>query len=516
MSSNHPLLSRNNDGGGETQNAEAGLGSQQQQQHSADLLVPSVVSERKSRVHYDTNNTFGVLSQMQGSVWPKVLPYCVANTALTFVVYYLKHEKGIDLTFSDKGHTFMSMMVSFLVVTRSNIAYARYWEARTELSKAMKSCRELIQHSITFSRYDLTARAQQWRSDVARRTVVLLRVVVSVLEYQTSGQHAWKIPELTKDEKQALLDSVGRSNERTPMVLIMFLRSTIASHVEYLEKPFHVNKELRLLKFISDFVTAYHGLMKLVTTPFPFPLVQMARTFVLVWIFTLPFSLVYDMQTLPALLFLVFFVTFGFVGLEFVSIEFDDPFGDDPNDFDVLGLARVVFEDIYISLYDIDGKVAAENLRRCVEAPLEQQHQDPLTAKSTSVTDNTLVPSHGNGRHRRYDSIDAFNNSAAVPKNSVGAERSYLLSDASRRAFTPTNGGDTVSEASSHGGSSLDLAAVFDGDCSPSAFGFDSPYSNASSGGTSTPTPTYGATASRQRTFSREGKPPRPQDYIKK
>lgn len=223
------------------------------------------------------------------------------------------------------------------------------------------------------------------------------------------------------------------------------------------------------------------------------------------------------MQTLPALLFLVFFVTFGFVGLEFVSIEFDDPFGDDPNDFDVLGLARVVFEDIYISLYDIDGKVAAENLRRCVEAPLEQQHQDPLTAKSTSVTDSTLVPSHGNGRHRRYNSIDAFNNSAAVPKTSVGANRSYLLSDASSKhcAFTPTNDSDTVSEASSHG-SSLDLAAVFDGDYSPSAFGFDSPYSNSSSGGTSTPTPTYGATGSRQRTFSREGKPPRPQDYIKK
>ena len=253
----------------------------------------------------------------------------------------------------------------------------------------------------------------------------------------------------------------------------------------------------------------------------------MARTFVLVWIFTLPFSLVYDMQTLPALLFLVFFVTFGFVGLEFVSIEFDDPFGDDPNDFDVLGLARVAFEDIYVSLYDIDGKVAAENLRRGVEAPLDQQQLHSFTDDSISGIKNTAVPSCGNGRHKRYSSFDAFNNSATAPKNAAGADRSCLLSDASSRVnhnfsvsqfskhtvFTPTNDSITASEPSSNG-SSLDLAAVFDGDYSPSTFGFDAPHSDDSDG--VTPSPTYGATKSRPRTFSREGKPPRPQDYMKR
>jgi predicted membrane chloride channel (bestrophin family) len=34
-------------------------------------------------------------------------------------------------------------------------------------------------------------------------------------------------------------------------------------------------------------------------------------------------------------------VTYGFVGLETVSIELDDPFGDDENDFDNLGMALV-------------------------------------------------------------------------------------------------------------------------------------------------------------------------------
>ena len=147
----------------------------------------------------------------------------------------------------------MSMMVSFLVVTRSNITYSRFMEARTDLTLAMKSCRELIQYAITFTRHDRSLRARQWRYELARRTIVLLRIVVSVLEYPTSKIHAWKVPELTNIEKQALLRAVGKSNERTPVVLAMFMRSTIASQVECLEKPMHVNKELRLHHYVSDF-----------------------------------------------------------------------------------------------------------------------------------------------------------------------------------------------------------------------------------------------------------------------
>ena len=50
-----------------------------------------------------------------------------------------------------------------------------------------------------------------------------------------------------------------------------------------------------------------------------------------------------------------FFVTYGFVGLEYVSFELDDPFGDDDNDFDNLGMAQRVYEVrlfyVYVCIY---------------------------------------------------------------------------------------------------------------------------------------------------------------------
>ena len=39
-----------------------------------------------------------------------------------------------------------------------------------------------------------------------------------------------------------------------------------------------------------------------------------------------------DIIRLPALFLIIFFVTYGFVGLEYVAMELDDPFGDDFKD----------------------------------------------------------------------------------------------------------------------------------------------------------------------------------------
>ena len=80
---------------------------------------------------------------------------------------------------------------------------------------------------------------------------------------------------------------------------------------------------------------------------------------------------------------------------------------DDPNDFDVLGLAKVVFEDIYISIYDIDGKGAADELR------------SGLTASSDKIE-------KARSRHARYASGDALKYSIHSDVL-VGVDKSQLL-----------------------------------------------------------------------------------------
>jgi predicted membrane chloride channel (bestrophin family) len=67
----------------------------------------------------------------------------------------------------------------------------------------------------------------------------------------------------------------------------------------------------------------------------------MTRTFLFIWVFTLPFVLSNDIDNVYDLVFVIFFLTYGFLGIELISIEMDDPYGDDPNDFDVVSLVQV-------------------------------------------------------------------------------------------------------------------------------------------------------------------------------
>ena len=104
--------------------------------------------------------------------------------------------------------------------------------------------------------------------------------------------------------------------------------------------------------------------------PFPFPLVQMARTVLFFYVFTVPFALVEDVSMPIAHLFVIFFLTYGFMGLEYVSIELENPFGNDINDFNNIRMAHVSFEDAYTAVADMDGEEWADMLRRKMDGGL--------------------------------------------------------------------------------------------------------------------------------------------------
>jgi predicted membrane chloride channel (bestrophin family) len=81
----------------------------------------------------------------------------------------------------------------------------------------------------------------------------------------------------------------------------------------------------------------------------------MTRTFLFLYVFTVPFVLLNDASSLFAHCFIVFLLTYGFVGLEVVSIELDNPFGNDANDFNNSAMAVETYEDCYLTILDVDG-----------------------------------------------------------------------------------------------------------------------------------------------------------------
>lgn len=361
-------------------------------------LVDETSPTGPRRVTYNDRNHLSVLTQMHGSVFPAVVPYCLINVALSVAIFSARERTIVDLTFSPMGHKFMGIIASFLLVSRNKIVLNRFWEARAHLGACFTSCEELVAFSALLTNGDSGAGARAWRRDVVYRTVLLLRVTMASLEYKDSRIAPWRLPEIPTEEQSELdylFSSFSTSDHdlganpikshevnkwahnerqgslnyqalRPPLVFAYKLREQILSPRDgsMLVNSMKMPEELKLLSLVTDFMTAYHSLIKLVAAPMPFPWVQMARTFTFFWIFTLPFALCHKAISVVPLCLSVFFTTFGFLGLVQVTIEFDDPFGQDPNDFDNLGMARSAMTTMYTMLLKVDGTESVAELQR--------------------------------------------------------------------------------------------------------------------------------------------------------
>jgi predicted membrane chloride channel (bestrophin family) len=267
----------------------------------------------------------------------------------------MKASRRIDLGFSDKGHSMMSLFMSFLIISRVNISLSRYNESRGYLGTMYRESRALVQNLVVFTRADQSEQAKQWRHDMAYDVSMLLRLAMAAIDYPSHKIPCWQVPELrgkTKDHVMKNLEisrSISDEGEaemtmRVPIQMSYLIRDElfrVSKSVDPTISKVDPWQYTRLFAGLDSFMAGYHGMRKFMTTPFPFPLVQMARTFMFIYIYTLPFAILNLADNVWVHGTIVFLVTYGFVGLETVSIELDDPFGEDDNDFDNLGMMYV-------------------------------------------------------------------------------------------------------------------------------------------------------------------------------
>lgn len=292
-------------------------------------------------VSYDSQSHWSVITQMWGSKWPTVIPYCLFNVGvmivLTILDYQFKGQYRIEV--STQGHTFLTLVVSFLLVSRVNIGLSRYNAARDCLGIMYRESRELIQTMCVFTADHQTPAAKAWRQELAYRTCLLLRTAMAVVNFPTTREPAWDIAELNGEEREDVKNSiliapelkdrwsqsplkvqgVWQETMRVPIRVAYLLRKTIHSQHKRLVDPMPMTQENRLLASVDGFMNGYYGIRKFLTTPVPFPLIQMARTLLFLYVFTVPFVMLSDASSPIAHCAAVFVMTFGFLGLEMVS-----------------------------------------------------------------------------------------------------------------------------------------------------------------------------------------------------
>ena len=196
------------------------------------------------------------------------------------LVQWLAAKDGISLAISDKGHTFMNLLVAFLVVSRVSISIGRYTEAQSYLAVMYGEARALIQNAVVLSSREVDDKAKEWRHALAYRTCMLLRAAMGVIDYCEHRVNVWDLAEFGYTERAEIssflfLDTPDGSqnavkwahgtrtefeeNMRVPTALAYLLRKEIRRHRSELGKALETPQELKLMSSIDNFMTGYHG-----------------------------------------------------------------------------------------------------------------------------------------------------------------------------------------------------------------------------------------------------------------
>eukprot|EP00451_Oxyrrhis_marina_P005259 CAMPEP_0204283542 /NCGR_PEP_ID=MMETSP0468-20130131/46339_1 /ASSEMBLY_ACC=CAM_ASM_000383 /TAXON_ID=2969 /ORGANISM="Oxyrrhis marina" /LENGTH=447 /DNA_ID=CAMNT_0051261153 /DNA_START=20 /DNA_END=1360 /DNA_ORIENTATION=- len=179
------------------------------------------------------------------------------------------------------------------------------------------------------------------------------------------------IDEIARDPERDTTDGDGMYNmdptprARPPVILVYYLHEELFRNLNdarLLDKPYGFKERFGAFftQKLFHVLTLYDLVNQTICTPTPLPYVNMCRTLLAVYLLLTPFSIQLDLgwyanTVVPTL------VAVSLLGLDQISTELENPFGDDPNDLDMLDEVGMVEHEAMFLLQMCGDKLAREH-----------------------------------------------------------------------------------------------------------------------------------------------------------
>lgn len=351
---------------------------------------------------------FAIVFRYAGTVWPLVLPYCILNVAILTPLTILQNTFHVHLSILPQGHALMSLLIAYLGVSKVNLAYERYMGAQIASGHGLMILRELNQLALTLTENFSGEEADEWRNVTQQSIIQLIHETVATLR---DGRHAAALAR-NVGVTQSNLGAISVSELDDPMVLVHALRAHLYHNSLLLsdESALQLLERCKMVDCLHEFVMSYRNLLRIASTPLPFALVQMGRTFIFIRVVTIPFVLSGGdfLQQYPSAFSFVILLTYGFLGLEFVSRMLSNPFGDEiQNDLNIKGMGTATIIGI-----ENDSRSWRDGYekKKQMKAEVGDNRGNSLSSVSSRSLKEYLQNRHqsvySSGRFVRLDSID--------------------------------------------------------------------------------------------------------------
>lgn len=272
----------------------------------------------RDRQDFDRRAWFRILLQLRGSVIPSIFPRVLLSAIFSVFVSWL-YALGFNVAL-DLDKLVPSIILSLLLVFRTNTAYERFWEGR-------KAWGTLINTVRNFSRMIWTTIEEESPED-RKEKIATLRLLVAFAI--ATKLHLRSEP--VGQELAAFLSSERYEKLKTMNNPPLEVAFWIGDYLQQQHDKGYVNvyQLSNMLKLLDTMVEVLGICERILKTPIPLAYSIHLKQLLFIYCFILPFQLVNHFYWLTPLVVAV--VSFTVFGIEEIGIEIENPFGCDLND----------------------------------------------------------------------------------------------------------------------------------------------------------------------------------------
>ena len=269
--------------------------------------------------------------------------YAAAVTAA--VIRFDKMNLQVDKEF----FSFMGIMLSLLLVFRTNTAYDRFYEGRRLWGQLVNNCRNLA----------VLLHARLPTDDYSNRTYfakLLSNFPIALDGHLRQGVRFEKLEEANAGFVERL-----RGASHVPSRLSALLQELYERLLqEELILPAHLITIQRHHEALLEVAGACE---RIKSTPIPFSYSYFIKGFITVFVLIMPFNLLdtYQYLTIP----ITMFGAYALLGVEMIGDEIEDPFGKDSNDLPLTQISNR----IRANVHEILGVELHEDVKGLADAP---------------------------------------------------------------------------------------------------------------------------------------------------
>jgi putative membrane protein len=233
--------------------------------------------------------------------------------------------------FSSSVFSLLGIVLSILLVFKTNTSYDRWWEGRQQWGLLVNHSRNIaIMANITFPQDD--------RKIKHRLAALISNFALSLKEHLRKGVVVDELVFVSEDD---------RTNYATKQHLPAHISMQIHQLVQhqYREKRISGEDVLNFKPHLQALMDISGACERIRKTPIPFSYNVYLKVFITAYAIILPLALAPEMGywSIPA----VMFVFFAFIGVEMMAEEIEDPFGLDCNDLPIGDIAHTIKNNVF-------------------------------------------------------------------------------------------------------------------------------------------------------------------------